>query len=154
MFGAKGVKAGDQVPDLTLSDQRGQSVSLASFRGKPLVVYFYPKDETPLCTAEACGFRDQYEDFTAAGAEVVGISSDDESSHRAFAQRHKLPFVLLTDKDEQARRAFGVPKSLGIMPGRVTYVIDPTGVVRHVFSSQLSATKHVATALATVRAMG
>ena len=154
MFGAKsGVKVGDSAPEVTLTDQRGQSVSLSGFRGRPLVVYFYPKDETPVCTAESCAFRDQYEDFTAAGAEVVGISSDDEASHRAFADHHRLPFVLLSDVAGEARRLFGVPKSLGLLPGRVTYVIDPDGVVRQVFNSQMNAGKHVTTALATVRAM-
>ena len=155
MFGAKGgIKAGDSIPEVTLNDQRGQPVSLGSFKGRPLVVYFYPRDETPVCTAESCAFRDQYEDFTTAGAEVVGISSDDEASHRAFAEHHRLPFILLADVDGEARRAFGVPKSLGVLPGRVTYVVDGTGIVRHVFNSQMNAGKHVATALETLRTMG
>jgi len=155
VFGAKGgIKAGDSIPEVTLNDQRGQPVSLGSFKGRPLVVYFYPRDETPVCTAESCAFRDQYEDFTTAGAEVVGISSDDEASHRAFAEHHRLPFILLADVDGEARRAFGVPKSLGVLPGRVTYVVDGTGIVRHVFNSQMNASKHVATALETLRTMG
>lgn len=146
------IRVGDQAPDFTLTSQSGEQVSLAQFRGsKAVVLFFYPKDGTPVCTKEACSFRDAYEDFVQAGAVVIGVSSDSAESHLAFASGHRLPFVLLADTEGSVRRAFGVPKTLGIMPGRVTYVIDKQGIVRHVFSSQFAADRHVAEALAVVR---
>ena len=146
------VQVGDHAPDFTLTSQSGQQVSLAEFRGsKAVVLFFYPKDGTAVCTKEACSFRDAYEDFVQAGAVVIGVSSDSAESHQAFASGHRLPFVLLADTDGSVRKAFGVPKTLGIMPGRVTYVIDKEGIVRHVFSSQFAADRHVAEALAVVR---
>ena len=110
-------------------------------------LYFYPKDETPGCTAEACSFRDSYEVFREAGAEVVGVSSDSTSSHDRFATRHRLPFTLLSDEGGRVRKRYGVRPTLGILPGRVTYVIDGSGVVRHVFSSQTGVQRHVQEAL-------
>ena len=146
------IQVGDRAPDFTAHSQTGQPVSLADYRGKSAVVlFFYPKDGTAVCTKEACSFRDSYEEFVQAGAVVIGVSSDSEESHQAFASGHRLPFVLLSDADGALREAFGVPKTLGIMPGRVTYVIDKEGVVRLVFSSQLAADRHVAEALAVVR---
>jgi peroxiredoxin len=100
------------------------------------VVYFYPADDTPGCTAESCSFRDSHEDFVDAGAVVIGISGDSVESHKRFADKHNLPFTLLADADGAARGSWGVGKTLGLLPGRVTYVIDPEGVVRKVFSSQ------------------
>lgn len=144
---------GDRAPAFSLPNQHDQTVSLSDFAGRPLVVYFYPKDDTPGCTVESCTFRDQYEDFKSAGAEVIGISSDSAESHRKFAERHHLPFVLLADRGGEVRRAFGVPKTLGLMPGRVTYVIDGEGTIRHVFNSQLNPRKHVTEALAILRAL-
>jgi len=146
------IRVGDPSPDFTARSHTGQEVSLADYRGKSAVVlFFYPKDATAICTKEACSFRDAYEDFVQAGAVVIGVSSDSAESHRAFASGHRLPFVLLADEDGSVRKAFGVPKTLGILPGRVTYVMDKEGVVRHVFSSQLSADRHVSEALAVVR---
>jgi peroxiredoxin Q/BCP len=116
-----------------------------------MVVYFYPKDETAGCTAEACSFRDSYEDFTAAGAEVIGISGDSSSSHEKFASHHRLPFVLLSDPDGTARDAFGVKKTLGLIPGRYTFVVDRKGVIQHGFESQVRVGKHVDEALASVK---
>ena len=145
---AKGIQVGDEAPLFTLPNAKGESVSLQDVLKKgPAVVYFYPKDETAGCTAQACAFRDAYEDFKALGAEVIGISSDSASSHDSFAAHHRLPFVLLSDKTGEARRLFGVPTTLGILPGRVTYVIDTQGVVRHVFNSQLQTTRHVKEAM-------
>jgi peroxiredoxin Q/BCP len=115
------------------------------------VLYFYPRDETMGCVAEACAFRDEYDVFTEAGAEVVGVSMDSSESHRRFAAHHRLPFVLLTDADGAVRKLYGVGKALGILDGRMTYVIDTKGVVRHVFSSRLHPTRHVAEAAAIVR---
>ena len=145
------MRPGEQAPDFTSTTHDGTTVSLAALRGRWVVLYFYPADDTPGCTAEACSFRDAFEDFTAAGAVVIGVSGNDAASHARFAGKHKLPFSLLSDGDGALRKAYGVKKSLGLMPGRVTYVIDPQGVVRTVFSSQLKATKHTAEALATIR---
>jgi peroxiredoxin Q/BCP len=143
-----GLGAGAKAPDFTLNDQDGNPVSLARFRGqKNVVVYFYPKDDTPGCTKESCAFRDQFTAFSDVGAEVIGISSDSEASHKAFAQKHRLPFRLLADRGAKVRSAFGVPATLGLLPGRVTYIIDKEGVIRHAFNSQIQATQHVDEAL-------
>ena len=149
--GAPGVKVGERAPEFALPDANGKEVSLASFRGRPVVLYFYPKDDTPGCTKEACTFRDQYQDFQDAGAEVLGVSSDSSESHRKFAERHRLPFTLLADRGGKVRKSYGVPATLGLLPGRVTFVIDGQGVVRHVFNSQLDATRHVKEALGVLR---
>lgn len=143
---------GQTAPDFTLPAADGSEVTLSSLRGKWVVVFFYPKDNTTGCTAEACAFRDSHEDFTDAGAVVIGISSDSVDSHQQFAAKHNLPFTLLSDTGGKVRSAWGVGKSLGILPGRVTYVIDPEGVVRKVFSSQLRATAHQTEALAAITA--
>ena len=140
------VNVGDAMPETTLVGDNGP-VQLRDRIGKTLVVYFYPKDETAGCTAEACSFRDQYEDFVAAGAEVIGISRDDSSSHASFKTHHRLPFTLLSDKGGQVRKLYGVKKTLGIIPGRVTYVIDRDGILLHVFSSQSAPARHVDEAL-------
>lgn len=143
---------GKPAPLFTLPSLEGKKVSLGDFIGKkPVVVYFYPKDDTRICTAQACGFRDSYEDFKKAGAEVIGISSDSSDSHQRFASKYKLPFILLSDEDGQARKLYGVPTTLGLIPGRVTYVIDRAGIVRHIFSSQLNAHKHISEALKVLR---
>jgi thioredoxin-dependent peroxiredoxin len=144
----KKITIGSLAPDFTLPDGSGQPVSLSDFKGrKAVVLYFYPKDNTPGCTAEACAFRDSYEVFKEAGAEVIGVSSDSADSHQGFAAKHQLPFVLLSDKGGKLRKQYGVPATLGLLPGRVTYVIDKEGVVRHIFNSQFAATRHVEEAL-------
>jgi len=146
------IAVGDRAPDFQLRDQNGRTVSLADYRGnKAVVLYFYPKDETPGCTKEACSFRDSYEDFVKAGAEVIGVSGDSVGKHQAFAEHHRLPFTLLADEGNALRKAYGVPSTLWILPGRVTYVIDRQGVVQHVFDSQLQATKHIDEALVVIR---
>ena len=146
------IDLGDPAPELTLTTQSGEQISLAQYRGKNAVVlFFYPKDGTPVCTKEACAFRDAYEDFVEAGAVVIGVSGDSADRHEAFAANHRLPFVLVSDTDGLARRAFGVPKSMGLLPGRVTYVIDKDGIVRHIFSSQFAADRHVQEALDWIR---
>lgn len=146
------INVGDTAPDFERKDHNGDPVRLADYRGKSaVVVYFYPKDETPVCTRQACAFRDSHSDFENAGAEVIGISNDSDESHRAFAEHHKLPFRLISDRDGSLRAAFGVPKTLGLMPGRVTYVIDRDGIVRHVFNSQFSSGRHVREALDALR---
>jgi peroxiredoxin Q/BCP len=148
------LSVGDQVPDFSLPSSTGASVSLSSLLGrKPIVVFFYPKDDTPGCTMEACAFRDRYEAFAEAGAEVVGVSSDSVESHQRFAAKHKLPMTLLSDRDGKVRALFGVRATLGILPGRATFVIDGAGVVRHVFVSQLRFQRHVDEALRVVRSL-
>ena len=148
----KPIQMGDSAPTFTAQAHNGQQIALADFQGKSVgVLYFYPKDDTPVCTKEACAFRDAYEDFVRAGAVVIGVSSDSPERHQAFASGHRLPFLLLADEGGSLRQAFGVPKSLGLFPGRVTYVIDTAGIVRHVFNSQFSADRHVTEALEIVR---
>ncbi len=142
------MKTGDPAPDFELPDAAGKKVRLKDFAGKrPVVLYFYPRDETPGCTAEACAFRDSHEAFRETGAEVIGVSSDSEESHRKFAERHRLPFTLLSDHGGKVRKLYGVPPTMGLLPGRVTCVIDKKGVVRHVFDSQFNPKKHVSEAL-------
>ena len=143
---------GDKAPDFTLPSQSGEPLKLSELWAKRTVVlYFYPKDDTPGCTVEACSFRDRFDEFAEAGAAVVGISSDSTASHEKFAGKHKLPMTLLSDQDGAVRKRYGVKSTLGIMPGRATFVIDQGGIVRHVFVSQLRADKHVTEALAVVQ---
>jgi peroxiredoxin Q/BCP len=126
----------------------GDSVTLSEFFGKKnIVLYFYPKDESPGCTREACTFRDSYEELTSLGAEVIGVSSQSVESHRSFATHHGLPFILLSDAGNNVRKLYGVPSTMGIIPGRVTYIIDKKGIVRQIFSSQTHAEKHVEEAI-------
>jgi thioredoxin-dependent peroxiredoxin len=123
-------------------------VNLKDFIGtKPVVLFFYPKDDTPGCTKEACAFRDDYDQFEKLDAKVIGISSDSVESHRRFAKKHDLPFTLLSDEGRKVSRLYGVSNAFGIFPGRVTYVIDTQSVVRHIFSSQLGVEQHVEEAL-------
>ena len=134
--------AGDRAPLVALQDQSGVERRSDQLAGKALVLFFYPKDDTPGCTAEACAFRDSYSDLQALGAEVWGVSGDDAASHQRFASRHNLPYPLLVDRGNQLRKAFGVPSVLGLLPGRVTYVIDGEGVIRHVFNNLLDGAAH------------
>lgn len=137
-------KVGESAPDFTLKDQDGKTVGLRDFRGqKNVVLYFYPKDNTPICTREACSFRDAYPAFEGVDAVVLGISGDDEASHRGFAERHKLPFRVLSDPDHAVAKLYDAMMGFGLMAGRVTYVIDRAGIVRHVTEARFSADKHV-----------
>lgn len=147
------IVVGSTIPSFELPDQYGNLVNVAESIGKNnLVIYFYPKDDTPGCTAEACSFRDQFEVFRDSGAEVFGISSDSIEKHRNFAEKHHLPFKLLSDVNKKVRKLFGVPSDfLGHLPGRVTYIIDKSGVVRYVFNSQFNAEKHVVEALEMIK---
>jgi peroxiredoxin Q/BCP len=148
------IKIGDRAPDFSLPSQSGKTVSLQDFLGKKCVVlYFYPKDDTPGCTAESCAFRDRYEVLQEAGAEVIGISADSPDSHQRFANKYQLPFTLLSDKDNQIRKSYGVPATLFVLPGRVTYVIDKEGIVRHIFDSQFDFKAHVEEALKTLQSL-
>jgi len=138
------VKVGDKAPDFTLLSQTGENVTLSQFFGqKNIVLYFYPKDKSKGCTRQACEFRDKYEIYTDLGAEVIGVSSDDVKSHESFANEHNLPFILLSDTKKKIRKLYGVTSTFGIIPGRVTYIIDKKGIVRYVFSSQFQPKKHI-----------
>lgn len=143
---------GDRAPLFKATLQDGSTFDLADVIGtKAVVLFFYPKDNTPVCTKEACAFRDSYEQFRDAGAEVIGVSSDSTASHQAFAARHRLPFPIISDADRSLRRLYGVPTPLGFLPGRTTYVIDKQGVIRLMFSALLASDEHVRQALAAVR---
>jgi peroxiredoxin Q/BCP len=143
------LKQGDRIPDFTLTDQNGNLFHIGSLlTKKSIVIYFYPKDETAGCTKQACAFRDNYQDFKDAGAEVIGISSDSEESHGKFANHHKLPFILLSDTGSKVRDQFGVPSDLlGFLPGRVTYIVDKQGIIKYMFNSQLRIDKHISESL-------
>ena len=148
------VRVGDVAPEFTLPAAEGTPVSLASFRGKSeVVLFFYPKDNSLICSAEACSFRDSYEAFREAGAEVIGVSTDSARSHQNFAERHRLPFHLLSDPGGAVRARYGVARTFGVVPGRVTYVIDREGIIQHIFSSQFQPTKHVEEALGVLRTL-
>lgn len=143
------LKKGDRIPEFSLPDQNGLTVNMKNFIGKSnIVLFFYPKDDTPGCTREACTFRDHYEDFADAGAEVFGISGQSVESHKNFAEKHNLNYTLLSDEGNKVRKMFGVPASLfGLLPGRVTYVADKSGTVIYVFNSQTNVKEHVDKAL-------
>ncbi|MEO8515222.1 MAG: peroxiredoxin [Flavobacterium sp.] len=146
------LQIGDKLPNFTAKDSRGNDFDTQNYIGqKPLVIYFYPKDNTPGCTTQACSFRDQYEDFTDLGAEVIGISSDSEKSHKQFAEQYRLPFILLSDADKSIRKMFGVKTDyFGLLPGRTTYVVDKLGVINYVFDNT-SAKKHISNALEAIK---
>ncbi len=146
---------GDNCPDFELNNQFGERIKIKELIGKKtLVIYFYPKDDTPGCTKEACSFRDAYEDFIALNCEVIGISSDSEKAHKKFADKHRLTFQLLSDANKHVRKLFGVPGNLfGLIPGRVTYIIDLEGKIKGVFNSQLDPFGHIAKAMEVVKLM-
>jgi peroxiredoxin Q/BCP len=147
------LQKGDKIPHFKAKDTNGNDFDSAALLGKkPLVVYFYPKDNTPGCTAQACSFRDQYEDFIDLGAEVIGVSSDSVASHQKFTKQYQLPFILLSDADKKIRKLFGVPTGLlGLLPGRVTYVADKNGIIQLIFDSSMMPTKHIPKALEAIR---
>ena len=142
-------QVGSNVPSFSLKDQNGKVFNLDSVKGKNnLVIYFYPKDDSPGCTKEACSFRDQYEVFKKENALIIGISGQSVKSHLAFAKKHRLNYTLLSDEGNKVRKLFGVPTSLlGLLPGRVTYVVNKEGKVVFIFNSQLNTEKHIEEAL-------
>lgn len=148
------LKVGDVVPAFSAKNTEGNLFESHSIVGiKPVVIYFYPKDDTPGCTTQACSFRDQYEDFNALGAEVIGISGDSFTAHQKFANKYKLPFILLSDEGKTIRQLFGVPTALfGLLPGRVTYVVDKRGVIRLIFD-QMAPKSHITKALDMIKKM-
>jgi peroxiredoxin Q/BCP len=140
----KKVSIGDQVPEFKLMNQEGKWIDSKNQLGKPIVIYFYPKDNTISCTKEACAFRDDFHQFSAVGVKVFGFSADSVESHRKFRNQYRLPFDLLSDGNNKVRDAFGVEADLfGLIPGRATFIIDGKGVIVHMYSSQMNATKHV-----------
>tara|TARA_Y100001968_G_C19360289_1_gene719380 strand:+ start:761 stop:1219 length:459 start_codon:yes stop_codon:yes gene_type:complete len=141
------LKVGCKIPNFSLVDQSGNLRSNNELKGKPFVLFFYPKDDTPGCTIEACGFRDKYDLFKVLGAEVWGISNGESSSHLEFANKNNLQYPLLCDTNNSLRREFGVPKFLGLLEGRVTYIVDSKGELRHIFEDLLNGPAHIKEAL-------
>ena len=140
------LKIGNKIPTFSVLDQNGNKRTPDELN-KPLVLFFYPKDDTPGCTIEACGFRDKYDLFKILGAEVWGISNGDSDSHLAFANKNNLPYPLLCDKNNNLRRLFGVPKFLGMIEGRVTYIINSKGIIIHIFEDLLNGPAHIKEAI-------
>ncbi|MEX2597863.1 MAG: peroxiredoxin [Salibacteraceae bacterium] len=139
---------GDKIPSFSLPDQDWNELSDKEVLGQPFIIYFYPKDDTPGCTKEACSFRDSYQDFEEAGARVIGVSSDSPEEHNRFKSKHDLPFTLLSDRKKELQKAFNVPTNFfGMIPGRVTYIFDKEGTLIHKFNSQMKAEKHAAESL-------
>lgn len=148
-------EVGAEAPAFALLDQNGVRRELADYRGGWLVLYFYPKDDTPGCTTEACEFRDDYRQFRALGAELVGVSLDDVASHKAFAEKYHLPFPLLADSGHAVARAYGVFKSIGPLKfaQRQTFIIGPDGrVTRHY--TRVRPKSHADEILRDLRALG
>ena len=142
------LKIGDKAPELSLQSSTGEKVALSQFLGtKNVVIFFYPMDESPVCSREAEAFKEKYEAFKKLDAEVIGISSQSAESHKAFATHHRLPFILLSDAEGAVRKLYGISSTLGVVPGRVTFVIDKEGVIKYVFSSQLQPGRHAEEAL-------
>ena len=140
------MKIGHQIPSFSLNDQNGNKRTSEKLN-KPLVLFFYPKDDTPGCTIEACGFRDKYDLFKILGAEVWGISNGNSQSHLEFANKNKLPYPLLCDLNNILRRQFGIPKSLGFIEGRVTFIINSEGIIIHIFEDLLNGPAHIKEAI-------
>ena len=145
------LEVGDPAPNFSATTSAGKTVCLSDYLQKKwLVIFFYPKNGTPICTKEACAIRDSSEKFIEAGAEVLGVSSDTDESHRDFAVQHQLSYPLISDADGSLRKAFSVPKSFGFLPGRVTYVIDKQGIIQLIYSAQFASDQHVQAALASI----
>ncbi len=141
------LKIGEYAPHFELPDKDGITHTLKEYLGNPIVLYFYPKNDLPGCTKEACSFRDQYADFLDEDVQVIGVSSDSMNSHSEFSKKYNLPFVLLSDKGGKVRKRFKAFSMLGLFPARITYVIDRQGKVQFVYQGLLKAEKHVSEAL-------
>jgi len=154
MRGQSSLEIGDKVPSFSLMNQLGEPFNIDDHIGKKaMVIYFYPKDDTPGCTKEACSFRDSYEKFTDKNIEVIGISSDDVLSHKNFADKYNLPFTLLADTDNEVRNLFGVKGNIfGLIPGRVTYVVNKSGKIIFIYDSQFKAEKHIEESIKAINA--
>ena len=141
------LKVGDSIPKFSLIDQSGKTRTSKEFEGSPLVLFFYPKDDTPGCTIEVCGFRDKYDLFKILGANVCGVSQGSEESHFIFSNKNKLQYPLLCDLDNKLRQEFGVPRFLGMLDGRVTYIIDSKGIICHIYEDLLDGSAHIKEAI-------
>lgn len=147
------LKVGQTAPDFTLPDQNNQPIRLAEVLQQGwAVLFFYPKDDSPICTAEACAFRGAFNEFRAAGAEILGISADSVESHARFAQKQQLPFRLLADPNRDVARQYGVPLTFGLIPSRVTFVVDQSHQIRMAYPAQFSAKGHMEKALQLIQA--
>ena len=140
------IRVGDKIPPFSLKDQNGTTRRSDNLKN-PLVLFFYPKDDTPGCTIEVCGFRDKYDLFKILGAEVWGVSNGESKSHLEFATKNKLQYPLLCDINNVLREKFGVPKKLGFIEGRVTYIIDSNGIIIHIFEDLLNGPAHIKEAI-------
>lgn len=147
------LRIGDAAPDFTATDHAGRPFRLHDHRGRPVVLFFYPRDGTPVCTAQMCSFRDAHAELGGLGAVVAGVSPDSDESHRRAAAEHRLPFPLLSDASGALRRLFGVGRWLGVLPGRATFVIDPAGRIRHVDRAPWSGAGHGRRAVTAVRSI-
>lgn len=149
------IQVGSHIPEFSLLDQHGNTFQISSVLGKKnLVIYFYPKDDSPGCTKEACSFQDQFEVFQKADALVIGISGQSVESHQEFAEKYGLTYTLLSDEGNRVRKLFGVPYNLfGLLPGRVTFVVDKSGRVVYTFNSQIQATQHVDEAIRVLKGL-
>jgi peroxiredoxin Q/BCP len=149
------ITIGSNCPEFTLLNQEGKEVNIQDFIGtKNIIIYFYPKDNTPGCTKEACSFRDSMQDLNNLDCEVFGISADSVSSHKAFSERFRLTFNLLSDENNLIRKQFKVPTNLfGIIPGRVTYIINKEGKVIHIINSQTNPEKHIKETIEVVKGL-
>ena len=146
------LRIGDKIPSFCLKDQNGD-IRTSEKLDKALVLFFYPKDDTPGCTIEACGFRDKYDLFKILGAEVWGISNGNSQSHLEFANKNKLQYPLLCDIDNKLRETFGVPKKLGFIEGRVTYIINSNGIIIHIFEDLLNGPAHIKEAIMALKTL-
>lgn len=150
---AQKIVTGSKIPDFILPDQDGILCDMSKYRGiSAIVIFFYPKDNSPVCTQEACSFRDSHQDFKDAGAMVFGINSGSIESHKKFQSDHNLNFRLLSDKGGKVRKMFGVPRKM-LLPGRVTYVVDKTGTVVYMYDSMSKGKEHVEEALKIVKSL-
>lgn len=150
----KTLAVGDAMPAFTLIAQNGKVFNSADYAGKKfLVIYFYPKDESMVCTKEACSFRDSFNDFTKAGAMVIGVNGGTVASHKAFADHYKLPFTLLSDPDNKVYQLFGVKNTM-FMTGRETFIVDLHGKIAFTYEAMLQGKKHADDALAYIKAHG
>lgn len=146
------LQKGDQLPHFILNDENHQPINIANLKGKYLILYFYPKDNTLGCIKEAISFRDAYKELVDAGAIVYGVSSDKPDTHAKFKAKYRLPFSLLSDTAGELRKLLGVPNDLfGLLPGRVTYIFNPDGRLMEVFKSQRSPERHVREALKVIQ---
>ncbi|ADB86401.1 peroxiredoxin [Saccharolobus islandicus] len=144
------VKVGDKAPLFEGIADNGERISLSHFIGKHnIVIYFYPKDDTPGCTREACAFRDNWDLLKDYDVVVIGVSSDDINSHKKFKEKYKLPFILVSDPDKKIRELYGAKGF--ILPARITFVIDKKGIIRHIYNSQTNPANHVNEALKTLK---